>query len=71
MVHVGVRKQNGVDRREIGNAEAGPPLTPKDDEARGKYGVDKQCATGSLDEERGMTDEGYGGITGRHLRWLG
>ena len=42
MVHVGVRKQNGVDRREIGNAEAGPSLTPKDDEAGGEDRIDKQ-----------------------------
>jgi len=39
---VGVRKQNGVDRREIGNAEAGPSLTPKDDEAGGEDRIDKQ-----------------------------
>ena len=63
VVHVRVRKQDCVDRRQVGNANARSALAPKQDEAGCENRVDKQGASGGLDEERRVSDEGDGGLS--------
>ncbi len=64
VVHVRVRQEHRVDGREIADEQTGAALAAQDDEASGEDWVDEQGTAGDLDEERGVSDEGDGGVVG-------
>jgi len=68
VVHVGVRQQNGIDLRKIGDVKPGEALPPKHDEARGKDGINQKGMAGGLNQKGRMTDEGDGCLGRADLR---
>lgn len=58
VVHVRVGEKDGVDGRQVFDAQAGTALSAEEDERAGEDGVDEQVAAGDLDQERGVADEG-------------
>jgi hypothetical protein len=64
VVHVRVGEEDRVDGRQVADAEAWVALTAENNQTRGEDGVDEQRAAGGLDEERGVPDEGDGGVAG-------
>ena len=62
VIHVRMRDKDGIDRREIGDAESGTSLASKNDEARSEDGVNQQGLAGGLDEKRRMADKSDRGL---------
>ena len=58
VIHVRMCKQDGVDGRQVLNAQARAARAAQKDESCGEHRVDQQIAVGDLNEERGVADEG-------------
>ena len=65
VVHVGVRQQDGVDRGQIVDPDAGVAKAAKDDQPAGEDRVDENGLAADLNQKRRMADEGDAQFSGR------
>jgi hypothetical protein len=59
VVHVRVGQENEIDRRELFDEEPRAPLSAQHDQALCEDWIDQDFAPGQLEQEGGVTDEGY------------
>ena len=58
VIEVGVRNQNQIDRRKIGNPESRTAQALQHKQPARKIGIDEDVQPANLHEETGVTDEG-------------
>src|SRR5450432_315373 len=58
MIEVRVRDQHKVDRRQVGDAQAGAAQAFQYEEPAGEVGIDDDVLAANLQEETGVADEG-------------
>lgn len=66
VIHVRVGEQDGIDGREVLDAQTRAALSAQEDERAREDGIDEQVAAGDLDEKRGMADKGDAELFGEN-----